>query len=138
MIKKISSIVILVCIILFNITPIVMAADYAELGDSSATSGSLSEETEQTVDNTPSISGVNVSGDFNEGTRGPDYFKNIKIDLIGENLTDDNFLTEEGIRWTDKTEVELISGTEVGHLNRSSNFDSERPSVPVKLYLSCK
>ena len=49
---------------------------------------------EQTADNTPSISGVNVSGDFNEGTRGPDYFKNIKIDLIGENLTDDNFLTE--------------------------------------------
>ena len=134
MIKKISSIVILVCIILFNITPIVMAADYAELGDSSAASGSLSEETEQTADNTPSISGVNVSGDFNEGTRGPDYFKNIKIDLIGENLTDDNFLTEEGIRWTDKTEVELISGTEVGHLNRSSNFGSERPSVPVKMF----
>ena len=134
MIKKISSIVILVCIILFNITPIVMAADYAELGDSSAASGSLSEETEQTADNTPSISGVNVSGDFNEGTRGPDYFKNIKIDLIGENLTDDNFLTEEGLRWTDKTEVELISGTEVGHLNRSSNFGSERPSVPVKMF----
>ena len=138
MIKKISSIVILVCIILFNITPIVMAADYAELGDLSATSGSLSEETEQTAYNIPSISGVNVSGDFNYGTRGPDYFKNIKIDLIGENLTDDNFLTEEGLRWTDKTEVELISGTEVGHLNRSSNFGSERPSVPVKLYLSCK
>ena len=134
MIKKISSIVILVCIILFNITPIVMAADYAELGDSSAASGSLSEETEQTADNTPSISGVNVSGDFNEGTRGPDYFKNIKIDLIGENLTDDNFLTEEGLRWTDKTEVELISGTEVGELNRSSNFGSERPSVPVKMF----
>lgn len=134
MIKKISSIVILVCIILFNITPIVMAADYAELGDSSAASGSLSEETEQTADNTPSISGVNVSGDFNEGTRGPDYFKNIKIDLIGENLTDDNFLTEEGLRWTDKTEVELISGREVGHLNSSSNFGSERPSVPVKMF----
>ena len=134
MIKKISSIIILVCIILFNITPIVMAADYAELGDSSAASGSLSEETEQTADNTPSISGVNVSGDFNEGTRGPDYFKNIKIDLIGENLTDDNFLTEEGLRWTDKTEVELISGTEVGELNRSSNFGSERPSVPVKMF----
>ena len=134
MIKKISSIVILVCIILFNITPIVMAADYAELGDSSAASGSLSEETEQTADNTPSISGVNVSGDFNEGARGPDYFKNIKIDLIGENLTDDNFLTEEGLRWTDKTEVELISGSEVGHLNRSSNFGSERPSVPVKMF----
>ena len=134
MIKKISSIVILVCIILFNITPIVMAADYAELGDSSAASGSLSEETEQTADNTPSISGVNVSGDFNEGTRGPDYFKNIKIDLIGENLTDDNFLTEEGLRWTNKTEVELISGSEVGELNRSSNFGSERPSVPVKMF----
>ena len=134
MIKKISSIVILVCIILFNITPIVMAADYAELGDSSAASGSLSEETEQTADNTPSISGVNVSGDFNEGTRGPDYFKNIKIDLIGENLTDDNFLTEEGLRWTNKTEVELISGSEVGYLNRSSNFGSERPSVPVKMF----
>ena len=79
---------------------------------------------------------MNISGDFNEGTRGPDYFKNIKIDLIGENLTDDSFLTEEGLRWTDKTEVELISGTEGGHLNHSSNFGSERPSVPAKLYLN--
>ena len=43
-----------------------------------------------------------------------DYFKNIKIDLIGENLTDDSFLTEEGLRWTDKTEVELISGLVIG------------------------
>lgn len=42
MIKKISSIVILVCFFLFNITPIVMAADYAEIGDSSAASVSLS------------------------------------------------------------------------------------------------
>ena len=45
-----------------------------------------------------------------------DYFKNIKIDLIGENLTDDSFLTEEGLRWTDKTEVELISGLVIGFL----------------------
>ena len=59
---------------------------------------------------------MNISGDFNEGTRGPDYFKNIKIDLIGENLTDDSFLTEEGLRWTDKTEVELISGLVIGFL----------------------
>lgn len=42
-----------------------MAADYAELGDSSVASGSLSEETEQTADNTPSMSGVNIFGDFN-------------------------------------------------------------------------
>ena len=74
---------------------------------------------------------MNVSGDFNEGTRGPDYYKNIKIDLIGENLTDDNFLTEEGLRWTNKTEVELISGSELEELNRSSNFGSERPSNHV-------
>ena len=65
-----------------------------------------------------------------------DYFKNIKIDLIGENLTDDSFLTEEGLRWTDKTEVELVSGTEVGHLNSSFNFGSERPSIHAKLYLN--
>ena len=45
-----------------------------------------------------------------------DYFKNIKIDLIGENLTDDSFLTEEGLRWTDKTEVVLISGLVIGFL----------------------
>lgn len=56
--------------------------------------------------------------------------------MIGENLTDDNFLTEEGLRWTDKTEVELISGTEVGHLNSSFNFGSERPSIHAKLYLN--
>ena len=134
MIKRSSSILILICIILFNLSPIAMAADYADIGDISTGTGVLSEESFPSGDNTPSISDVRVSGSYDEGARGADYFKKIKIDLVGENLTDDNFLTEEGLRWTDKTEVELISGTEIAHLNGSSDFGSERPGSPVKMF----
>ena len=41
MIKRSSSILILICIILFNISPIAMAADYADIGDISTGTGVL-------------------------------------------------------------------------------------------------
>ena len=41
MIKRSSSILILICIILFNLSPIAMAADYADSGDISTGTGVL-------------------------------------------------------------------------------------------------
>ena len=41
MIKRSSSILILICIILFNLSPIAMAADYADIGDISTGTGVL-------------------------------------------------------------------------------------------------
>ena len=74
MIKRSSSILILICIILFNLSPIAMAADYADIGDISTGTVVLSGESSPSGDNTPSISDVQVSGSYDEGARGVYYF----------------------------------------------------------------
>lgn len=48
-------------------------------------------------DETPYIKEYAVTGEYNRDKRGIEYFANITISLIGENLTDDHFLTEEGL-----------------------------------------
>lgn len=78
---------------------------------------------------------VLVTGDLNKSAKGVDYFKDIKISLVGENLTDDNFLTKEGLHWSDKTFVELIKGSERGIINKTQIFGPENtPKIPVKAY----
>ena len=87
------------------------------------------------VSKEPSITNVTVTGDFDNGAMGVDFFKNIKINLIGENLTDNNFLTKEGLHWSDKTTVELIKGAEKGFINSETYLGKQNnPSTPVKAY----
>ncbi len=84
--------------------------------------------------NAPIITGMNISGDVDKTKTGPDFFRNIKIELVGENLTDDNFLTEKGFHWSNKTYVELIKGREKGYAAKNIFGASNTPTVPVKLY----
>lgn len=88
---------------------------------------------DQNVDKSPSIEEATVLGEFNKSEAGVGYFKDISIALIGENLTDDHFLTPEGLHWSDKTTVELIKGSEVGDYDFSA-FPQESPSKVIKAY----
>ena len=84
-------------------------------------------------DETPYIKEYAVSGEYNRGKRGIEYFANIIISLIGENLTDDHFLTEEGLHWSQRTETQLITGVELGNYDFSA-FPNEAPNREVKAY----
>lgn len=84
-------------------------------------------------DETPYIKEYAVAGEYNRGKRGIEYFANITISLIGENLTDDHFLTEEGLHWSQRTETQLISGVELGNYDFSA-FPNEAPNREVKAY----
>ena len=53
--------------------------------------------------------------------------------MIGENLTDDHFLTEEGLHWSQRTETKLITGVELGNYDFSA-FPNEAPNREVKAY----
>ena len=53
--------------------------------------------------------------------------------MIGENLTDDHFLTEEGLHWSQRTETQLITGVELGNYDFSA-FPNEAPNREVKAY----
>lgn len=83
----------------------------------------------------PSITKIEVSGGVNPSATGVDFFKDVEINLEGNNLTDDNFLSKEGLHWSDKTYVEIDKGTENGLLNDSERFgEANTPSTPVVAY----
>ena len=84
-------------------------------------------------DETPYIKEYAVTGEYNRDKRGIEYFANITISLIGENLTDDHFLTEEGLHWSSRTKTQLITGVELGNYDFSA-FPNEAPNREVKAY----
>ena len=111
--------------------------------NNSAIIGSKNERTEKPKQETesppvskePTITNVTVTGDFDKDARGVDFFKKIQINLIGENLTDNNFLTKEGLHWSDKTTVELIKGVENGFINSETYLGKQNnPTTSVKAY----
>ena len=111
--------------------------------NNSAIIGSKNEQTEKPKQETesppvskePTITNVTVMGDFDKDARGVDFFKKIQINLIGENLTDNNFLTKEGLHWSDKTTVELIKGVENGFINSETYLGKQNnPTTSVKAY----
>ena len=111
--------------------------------NNSAIIGSKNEQTEKPkqatesppVSKEPTITNVTVTGDFDKDARGVDFFKKIQINLIGENLTDNNFLTKEGLHWSDKTTVELIKGVENGFINSKTYLGKQNnPTTSVKAY----
>lgn len=72
-------------------------------------------------------------GAFNKSETCVGYFKEISIALIGENLTDDHFLTHGGLHRSDKTTAVLIKGSEVGDYDFSA-FLQESPGTAIKAY----
>ncbi|OKL48615.1 MucBP domain-containing protein [Boudabousia marimammalium] len=107
--------------------------DDVTVGDSGTVSTPEKDSDTGVVDKTPAILEAVVLGDFNKGAQGVDYFKNITISLIGDNLTDDHFLTPKGLHWSDKTEVELIRGQELGDFDFST-LPFDVPSKSIKAF----
>ncbi len=83
----------------------------------------------------PIINQVEVYGDVNDQATGVGYFDSLEIEITGENLTDDHFLTPEGLHWSEQTQVELIHGAEIGIINNPALFGAQNnPMAPVKGY----
>lgn len=98
---------------------------------------STAEKSTTSMSKTPQITHYAINGAVDPSQSGLDFYKNISISLVGENLTEDHFLTKEGLHWSDKTTVELIKGKELGILNDEAIFGAQNtPSVPVQAYRS--
>lgn len=79
------------------------------------------------------IESASVLGDFDRSARGIDYFRDITISLVGDNLNDDNFLSPEGLHWSSRTGVELIKGQILGDFDFSV-FPNDVPKARVKAF----
>ena len=103
------------------------------IGDSGSPSIPV-QDIDSTGDNRdPVIEEVNVLGDFNRSAKGISYFKDITISLVADNLTDDNFLSPEGLHWSSRTGVELIKGQILGDFDFSV-FPRDVPKSRVKAF----
>ena len=91
------------------------------------------DENETSPAQTPIINKVELTGSFNANAHSADYFKGITVTVVGENLTDENILTPEGLYWSDQTQVELISGTSHGNYDRLT-FSDEMPTTALDAY----
>lgn len=90
---------------------------------------STAEKSTTSMSKTPQITHYAINGAVDPSQSGLDFYKNISISLIGENLTEDHFLTKEGLHWSDKTTVELIKGKELGILNDEAIFGAQNTQV---------
>lgn len=103
------------------------------IGSDNSENGKLNEDKSNSKE--PTITSFLVSGDVDNTKTGIDFYKNINIHLIGDNLTDKNFLTKEGLHWSDKTYVEVIKGSALGTINDAKTFGAQNtPDRDVVAY----
>ncbi|MDR0300051.1 MAG: hypothetical protein LBI13_08280, partial [Streptococcaceae bacterium] len=81
----------------------------------------------------PEITNIKVTGAVDNNATGAPVFDGVDITLQANNLTPDNFLTPDGLHWSDKTEVVPITGTAVGQLD-VGNFGDNGPIKPATIY----
>ncbi|WP_288291250.1 MucBP domain-containing protein [uncultured Varibaculum sp.] len=103
------------------------------IGDSGSPSIPVQDIDSASDNRDPVIEEVNVLGDFNRSAKGISYFKDITISLVADNLTDDNFLSPEGLHWSSRTGVELIKGQILGDFDFSV-FPRDVPKARVKAF----
>ncbi len=104
-------------------------------GNASQTQTLQTQASTTTINTEPVITNILVTGDYDDKATGVDYYKNITISLIGDNLTNHHFLTKEGLRWSDKTTVEVINSAIVGQANGHKAFGRQNaPNTPITLY----
>ncbi|MBF0710544.1 MULTISPECIES: hypothetical protein [unclassified Gemella] len=90
---------------------------------------------EEKTDTKAKISSHEIVGQVNPEANGLDYYKDLKIKVVGENLTDDNILTKEGLHWSDKSKAELIKGNQDGNINDERSFGKQNnPTVDTKAF----
>ena len=104
------------------------------IGDSTAQLQTPTEETTAPTSKEALITNVEVKGQVDPAASGVAHFDKIQIELTGENLTDDHFLTPQGLHWSDKSQVEIIKGQETGIMNDTSYWGNNNPASAVSTY----
>ncbi len=81
--------------------------------------------------NEPSITSVEVFGEVNEDAKGVEVFEDIDISITEEGMTNDHFLTEEGLHWSEDTYVEITKGSSTGTMDDPMFWSNKRPKATI-------
>lgn len=82
----------------------------------------------------PKVVDVQVTGEPNTETVGTEVFDPITVTVKTDHFTNDNLLTQDGLGWTDETEVQPIKGTATGTINNPRYWGQNDPTEPVTAY----
>ncbi len=82
----------------------------------------------------PEVKDVEITGDINEEKTGVDVFSDIDISLTVDNMSEDNFLTDEGLHWSEDTYVEAIQGEITGSMSDPIFWSHTQPSSNISSF----
>ncbi|MFZ2575994.1 MAG: MucBP domain-containing protein, partial [Lactococcus hircilactis] len=82
----------------------------------------------------PEITNIQVSGAVDNNATGATVFDGVNITLQGQDITDDNLLSPEGLHWSGQTQIVVIKGTATGQLSQSNFGTQNGPIAPATTY----
>ncbi len=82
----------------------------------------------------PSISSISATGSVANDITGPATLDDINITIKANNLVPNNFVTPDGLHWSDKTQVIPIKGQTTGQISAANFGQTDGPTIPATTY----
>ena len=82
----------------------------------------------------PAISTIEATGSVANDITGPATLDGINITIKANNLVPNNFLTPDGLHWSENTEVIPITGQTTGQISTENFGQTDGPTIPATTY----
>ena len=82
----------------------------------------------------PAISSISATGSVANDITGPATLDDVNITIKANNLVPNNFLTPDGLHWSDNTQVIPITGQVTGQISTENFGQTDGPTIPATTY----
>ncbi|RQE15330.1 cell wall anchor protein [Lactococcus lactis] len=82
----------------------------------------------------PVISTIEATGSVANDITGPATLDDVNITIKANNLVPNNFLTPDGLHWSDNTQVIPITGQVTGQISTENFGQTDGPTIPATTY----
>ncbi|MGF2047106.1 cell wall anchor protein [Lactococcus lactis] len=82
----------------------------------------------------PDISSISATGSVANDITGPATLDGINITIKANNLVSNNFLTPDGLHWSENTQVIPIVGQATGQISAENFGGTDGPTIPATTY----
>lgn len=79
----------------------------------------------------PVISSISATGSVANDITGPSTLDDVNITIKANNLLPNNFLTPDGLHWSENTEVIPIKGQATGQISAENFGQTDGPTIPA-------
>ena len=82
----------------------------------------------------PAISTIEATGSVANDITGPSTLDDVNITIKANNLVPNNFLTPDGLHWSENTQVITIKGQATGQISAENFGQTDGPTIPATTY----